>query len=126
MISLFTAHRALQQNPPAAALLFIEKYHHARRFTFEKAQNRKLAGEFTLLTPSLGPGINMANLEDAGWRLTEEGKKLCGNSVKAALDLDIRDIGAECLPEEINRGKASVLEGGFVLQVIFDIVRVSE
>jgi len=58
-----------------------------------------------------------AALRDAGWRLTEEGEKLCGGSVKAAMDLDMRDIGAECLPEEINRGKATSLDGGFVLQV---------
>lgn len=56
-------------------------------------------------------------LKAAGWKLTEEGEKLCGGSVKAALDLDLRDIGAECLSEEINRGKANALEGGFVLQV---------
>jgi tudor domain-containing protein 3 len=56
-------------------------------------------------------------MEDAGWRLTEEGKILCDGSVKKALDLDIRDIGAECLPEDINRGKAEVLEGAFVLQI---------
>ena len=59
----------------------------------------------------------MAALKEAGWKLTEEGEKLCGGSIKAALDLDLRDIGAECLPDDINRGKATVLEGGYVLQV---------
>ena len=57
------------------------------------------------------------SLSDAGWRLTEEGLKACNGSAKIALDLDLRDIGAECLPEEINRGKATTLDGGFVLQV---------
>ena len=59
----------------------------------------------------------MAALSEAGWRLTEEGAKACGGSAKTALDLDLRDIGAECLPEEINRGKASILDGGIILQV---------
>ena len=59
----------------------------------------------------------MTALKEAGWRLTEEGEKLCGGSVKVALDMDLRDIGAESLPEEINRGKATVIEGGLVLQV---------
>ena len=59
-----------------------------------------------------------AALKEAGWRLSEEGEQLCGGSAKTALDLDLRDIGAECLPEEINRGKATVIDGGYVLQVI--------
>ena len=59
----------------------------------------------------------MAALREAGWRLSAEGEKLCGNSVKTALDLDLRDIGAEWIPEDINRGKATVLEGGCILQV---------
>lgn len=59
----------------------------------------------------------MAALLEAGWRLTPEGEKLCGNSAKAALDLDLRDIGAEWLPDDINRGKSTVLEGGCILQV---------
>ena len=59
----------------------------------------------------------MAALSEAGWHLTEEGLKACNRSAKDALNLDLRDIGAECLPEEINRGKSSVLDGGFVLQV---------
>jgi hypothetical protein len=67
----------------------------------------------------------MSSMEDAGWRLTEEGKILCDGSVKKALDLDIRDIGAECLPEDINRGKAEVLEGAFVLQVNNNLVKSS-
>ena len=61
----------------------------------------------------------MATLSEAGWHLTEDGLKACNKSAKEALDLDLRDIGAECLPEEINRGKATVLDGGFVLQVSF-------
>ena len=61
----------------------------------------------------------MAALLEAGWRLTPEGEKLCGNSAKAALDLDLRDIGAEWLPDDINRGKSTVLEGGCILQVCF-------
>ena len=61
----------------------------------------------------------MATLSEAGWHLTEDGLKACNKSAKEALDLDLRDIGAECLPEEINRGKAAVLDGGFVLQVSF-------
>ena len=56
-------------------------------------------------------------LTEAGWHLTEEGVELCGGQAKKALNLDLRDVGAECLPEEINRGKAEVLEGGLVLQV---------
>ena len=56
-------------------------------------------------------------LAEAGWRLTEEGIKLCDGQAKKVLNLDLRDIGAGCLPEEINRGKADVLEGGFVVQV---------
>ena len=59
----------------------------------------------------------MAALLEAGWRLTPEGEKLCGNSAKAALDLDLRDIGAEWLPDDINRGNSTVLEGGCILQV---------
>ena len=45
----------------------------------------------------------MASLQDAGWRLTEEGVKICGGTAKGAMDLDLRDIGAECLSDEINR-----------------------
>ena len=63
--------------------------------------------------------LKMAALLEAGWRLTPEGEKLCGNSAKAALDLDLRDIGAEWLPDDINRGKSTVLEGGCILQVCF-------
>ena len=64
----------------------------------------------------------MASLHDAGWRLTEEGLKTCGGSAKTAMDLDLRDIGAECLSDEINRGKATTLDGGLVLQVL-DAIR---
>ena len=60
----------------------------------------------------------MAALREAGWRLTPEGEEICGNSAKTALNLDLRDIGAEWIPEDINRGKATVLEGGCILQVI--------
>ena len=59
----------------------------------------------------------MAALREAGWRLSTEGEQICGNSAKTALDLDLRDIGAEWIPEDINRGKATLLEGGCILQV---------
>ena len=89
---------------------------HARRLTV-KRKSFFIAGPQLEASLSWGFIPEMTALKEAGWRLTEEGEKLCGGSVKVALDMDLRDIGAESLPEEINRGKATVVEGGLVLQV---------
>ena len=37
--------------------------------------------------------------------------------VKLALDMDMKDIGASCIPEEINRGKVDSITGPMVLMV---------
>ena len=37
--------------------------------------------------------------------------------VKLALDKDLKDIGASCIPEEINRGKVDSISGPMVLMV---------
>ena len=37
--------------------------------------------------------------------------------VKLALDKDLKDIGASCIPEEINRGKVDSIQGPMVLMV---------
>ena len=37
--------------------------------------------------------------------------------MKLALDMDMKDIGASCIPEEINRGKVDSITGPMVLMV---------
>lgn len=59
----------------------------------------------------------MALTPAQGWHLTPEGLLLCKNSLDTALNLDLKEIGAGCLPDDVNRGKLETLSGGLVLQV---------
>uniref|UniRef100_T1IY32 Tudor domain-containing protein 3 n=1 Tax=Strigamia maritima TaxID=126957 RepID=T1IY32_STRMM len=68
-------------------------------------------------------------LEEQGWytmHLTEEtitdlceGEKqpTVGEIAKKALDLDLRDIGAKFLPDDINKGKVESITGNCILQI---------
>ena len=65
----------------------------------------------------------VADLASKGWHLSEEGLVACGREkgvqevIKQALNRDFKDIGAPCIPEDINRGKVEVLKGPLVLMV---------
>ena len=52
-------------------------------------------------------------LRQAGLALASTAKEV----VKLALDMDMKDIGASCIPEEINRGKVDSITGPMVLMV---------
>ena len=56
----------------------------------------------------------MAEL-DATWHLNEEAKTLCGGKVNKALDLDLREHGISCLPEDLN--KLETFKANVVLQI---------
>ena len=67
-----------------------------------------------------------ADLASAGWHLSPEGIDLCCQGLnnptlkdvtKRALDLDFKEVGRSCLPEDINRGRVESLVGGMVLMV---------
>ena len=49
----------------------------------------------------------------AGLALASTAKEV----IKLALDRDLKDIGASCIPEEINRGKVDSITGPMVLMV---------
>ena len=61
--------------------------------------------------------------KENGWHLSEEGLKLCGGNVGKALDLDLKEFGSPCIPEDVNRGKLETLisstseTGDLVLQI---------
>ncbi|KAH7624320.1 putative Tudor domain-containing protein 3 [Nannochloris sp. 'desiccata'] len=49
----------------------------------------------------------------------EAGKQLCPQDVvKAILDLDLKQVGAPCLPEDINRADSKKLIGPHILQLV--------
>ena len=61
--------------------------------------------------------------KENGWHLSEEGLKLCAGNVGKALDLDLKEYGSPCIPEDVNRGKLETLisstseTGDLVLQI---------
>ena len=66
------------------------------------------------------------DLATQGWHLSEAGIALCSvglenpkakDIIKKALDLDYKDIGAHCLPDDINRGKLTSVPGNLVLMI---------
>ena len=60
---------------------------------------------------------------ESGWHLTDEGKALVGGQLGKALDLDLKEYGSPCIPEDVNRGKLETFcsstseTGELVLQV---------
>ena len=54
-----------------------------------------------------------ALFHQAGLALASTAKEV----IKLALDRDLKDIGASCIPEEINRGKVDSITGPMVLMV---------
>jgi hypothetical protein len=54
----------------------------------------------------------MAVTPENGWHLTPEGLVLCEGQMKKALDLDLKEIGAGFLSDEINKGKLESIESG--------------
>ena len=54
----------------------------------------------------------MALTPENGWHLTPEGLALCEGQLKKALDMDLKEIGAGFLSEEINKGKLESIESG--------------
>lgn len=69
--------------------------------------------------------MSTSALKEQGWHLTEEGIAECvenGNKsaqaiIKAALDIDLRQIGEKYIPDDINRGRVDYIQGPCVLQV---------
>ena len=61
--------------------------------------------------------------KENGWHLTDEGLALCAGNVGKALDLDLKEYGSPCIPEDVNRGKLENLisstseTGDLVLQI---------
>ena len=61
--------------------------------------------------------------KENSWHLSEEGLKLCAGNVGKALDLDSKEYGSPCIPEDVNRGKLETLisstseTGDLVLQI---------
>lgn len=47
-----------------------------------------------------------------GWFLTPEGLEMCNNSFEEAINMDLSEIGAQSLPEELGRGKVDVIKAG--------------
>ena len=70
-----------------------------------------------------GGGVKGGLDMESGWHLTDDGRALAGGQVSKALDLDLREYGNTCLPEDVNRGKLETLcsstseTGDLVLQV---------
>jgi hypothetical protein len=62
----------------------------------------------------------MALTSENGWYLTPEGVALCEGQVKKALDIDLREIGAGFLSEEINRGKLETIDAGNDIRIFND------
>lgn len=67
-----------------------------------------------------------ADLQSAGWNLSQEGIDLCCKGLnnptvkdvtKKALNLDFKEVGSPSLPEDINRGRVESLAGELVLMV---------
>ena len=56
--------------------------------------------------------VKMALTPENGWHLTPEGVALCEGQLKKALDVDLKEIGAGFLSEEINRGKLETIDTG--------------
>ena len=61
--------------------------------------------------------------KENGWHLTEEGLGLCAGNVGKALDIDLKEYGSPCIPEDVNRGKLETLisstseTGDLILQI---------
>ena len=70
-----------------------------------------------------GSGVKGVLDKENGWHLTEEGLALCAGNVGKALDLDLKEYGSPCIPEDVNRGKLENLisstseTGDLVLQI---------
>ena len=70
-----------------------------------------------------GSGVKGALDKENGWHLTEEGLALCAGNVGKALDLDLKEYGSPCIPEDVNRGKLENLisstseTGDLILQI---------
>ena len=70
-----------------------------------------------------GSGVKGGLDKENGWHLTEEGIALCAGHVGKALDLDLKEYGSPCIPEDVNRGKLETLcsstseTGDLVLQI---------
>jgi len=67
-----------------------------------------------------------SDLQSAGWYLSQEGIDLCCQGltspslkdvIKKAVDLDFKQVGRPCLPDDINRGRLESLESNLVLMV---------
>lgn len=65
-------------------------------------------------------------LKEKGWNLTLEGIDECSEGlenvninaiIQKALDIDLREIGAKFLPDDINRGRIETITGPAVLQI---------
>lgn len=68
----------------------------------------------------------LAELKSEGWHLSNEGFDLCSENmdrpnvssiVKKALDMDIREIGGNFLPEDLTKGKSDNVSGPGVVQI---------
>ena len=72
---------------------------------------------------STGGAVKGSLDKENGWHLTEEGLALVGGQMGKALDLDLKEYGSPCIPEDVNRGKLETLcsstseTGDLVLQV---------
>ena len=62
-------------------------------------------------------GIDKEN----GWHLTDDGLTLCAGHVGKALDLDLKEYGSPCIPEDVNRQQTLISStsetGDLVLQI---------
>ncbi|KAG8231530.1 hypothetical protein J437_LFUL008071, partial [Ladona fulva] len=69
----------------------------------------------------------LEKLKELGWHISQEGFKHltdgennCDikNLIRKALDLDLREIGAGCFPENVTDGKLENISGKMVIQVL--------
>jgi hypothetical protein len=55
---------------------------------------------------------SMELTKENGWFLTPEGLELCNNSFEEAINMDLSEIGAPSLPEDLGKGKVDVVKAG--------------
>lgn len=58
--------------------------------------------------------LSMELTNENGWFLTPEGLDLCNNCYEDAIDMDLNEIGAPSLPEELGKGKVDIVKGGML------------